>query len=58
LGDCVEAAKRIEPNSVDLLVLDPPYNLNKKFGEKSFNKLPVDRNNYSSNLEWLQITYS
>ena len=43
LGDCIEAAKHIEPNSVDLLVLDPPYNLNKKFGEKAFSKQPVEQ---------------
>lgn len=43
LGDCMDAAKHIAPSSVDLLVLDPPYNLNKKFGEKSFSKQPVEQ---------------
>ncbi len=29
------------PGSVDLQFLDPPYNLNKRFGENSFTKKPV-----------------
>lgn len=43
LGDCMDVAARIKPGSVDILVLDPPYNLNKRFGEKSFNKQPVEQ---------------
>ena len=41
-GDCLEALKRISRGSVDLLVLDPPYNLNKKFGAKTFARVSVD----------------
>jgi DNA modification methylase len=29
LGDCLEVMKRIEDNSVDLILTDPPYNLGK-----------------------------
>lgn len=48
LGDCVEVAGRLKPASVDFLFLDPPYNLNKRFGERSFTKKPVEQ--YT---EWL-----
>ena len=42
LGDCLEVARNLSPASVDLLVLDPPYNLNKRFGDNTFSKRPVD----------------
>jgi site-specific DNA-methyltransferase (adenine-specific) len=34
--DCVEAVGFLPDASVDLLVLDPPYNLNKQFGGRTF----------------------
>ncbi len=48
LGDCLETSTRLAPASVDMLFLDPPYNLNKRFGERSFTKKPVEQ--YT---EWL-----
>jgi len=48
LGDCLEVAARLAPGSVDMLFLDLPYNLNKRFGERSFTKKPVEQ--YT---EWL-----
>lgn len=39
LGDVFCALERIRDNSVDLLIVDPPYNLFKNFGGKSFKKL-------------------
>lgn len=42
IGDCFDALKHLPEGSVDLLVLDPPYNINKKFGEKSFSRISVD----------------
>lgn len=42
LGDCLDVAARLAPGSVDMLFLDPPYNLNKRFGERSFTKKPVE----------------
>jgi len=41
-GDCLQIAPRLKPESVDLLVLDPPYNLNKDFGGNRFRKRTVD----------------
>jgi len=48
LGDCLEVAGRLKQASVDLLVLDPPYNLNKRFGDNTFSRRTVDE--YT---EWL-----
>jgi len=41
LSDCLEAAELLKPGSVDLLILDPPYNLNKRFGDSSFSRRAV-----------------
>lgn len=48
IGDCFDVAARLAPASADMLFLDPPYNLNKRFGERSFTKKPVEQ--YT---EWL-----
>jgi site-specific DNA-methyltransferase (adenine-specific) len=42
LGDCLEVASLLRPSSVDLLFLDPPYNLNKRFGDANFSCQPVE----------------
>ena len=39
LGDVFEGLKGIKDNSVDLLIVDPPYNLFKIFGKERFKKL-------------------
>lgn len=41
LGDCFRAFDVLPRAIVDLLVLDPPYNLNKKFGGSTFSRVPV-----------------
>jgi site-specific DNA-methyltransferase (adenine-specific) len=41
LGDCFRAFDLLPRAMVDLLVLDPPYNLNKKFGGTTFSRVPV-----------------
>ncbi|MDI9349082.1 MAG: site-specific DNA-methyltransferase [Candidatus Symbiobacter sp.] len=35
-GDCLEQLKYLPPQSVDLLVVDPPYNLSKNYGARRF----------------------
>jgi site-specific DNA-methyltransferase (adenine-specific) len=35
LGNCIELLKEVEDNSIDLIIADPPYNLNKDFGNDS-----------------------
>lgn len=42
LGNCLEVAKHLPHASVDLLFLDPPYNLTKSFGTLAFTERPVE----------------
>ena len=37
-GEVIEQLKKLESNSIDLIVADPPYNLNKDYGNKSDSK--------------------
>lgn len=39
-GDVLDALPLLPPLSVDLLIADPPYNLNKTFNDTSFRMLP------------------
>ncbi len=41
-GDYHEVLPSLPHSFVDLLILDPPYNLNKDFNGRKFSKLPVD----------------
>lgn len=41
-GDCLKVAKFLPQDFVDLLILDPPYNLNKSFNGRKFSKRTVD----------------
>ncbi|MDE6750174.1 MAG: site-specific DNA-methyltransferase, partial [Lachnospiraceae bacterium] len=41
MGDAIEKLKELPDKSVDLVVTDPPYNLNKDYG-KSQDKLEFD----------------
>jgi site-specific DNA-methyltransferase (adenine-specific) len=49
LADCFAAFAKLPHKCVDVLILDPPYNLNKRFGSKTFSRVPVDQ--YT---EWLR----
>ncbi|HKO45002.1 MAG TPA: site-specific DNA-methyltransferase [Pyrinomonadaceae bacterium] len=42
LGDCLSVARRLPKGFVDLLILDPPYNLTKDFHGNKFSKRAVD----------------
>lgn len=39
LGDALEAMAAMKENTVDLLIADPPYNLNKRYGSGRFARL-------------------
>lgn len=41
-GDCLDICKLLPPKFVDLLVLDPPYNLNKSFNGRKFAQRSVE----------------
>ncbi len=49
LGDFLEIAEYLPKKSVDLIFIDPPYNLNKKFNSTKFKSKSVD--SYS---DWLK----
>ncbi len=53
LGDCFRAFEILPRSTVDLLVLDPPYNLNKKFGESTYSRVPV-----SEYTKWLRQLFA
>ena len=36
-GDAIEEMKKIKDESIDLIVTDPPYNLNKDYGKSKDN---------------------
>ena len=40
-ASCLDLAANLPSSSVDLLFLDPPYNLSRTFGKKSFRQQPV-----------------
>ncbi len=51
--DLLEVGSLLPSNFVDLLIVDPPYNLNKSFNGKSFKKTSFDEyENYTRN--WLE----
>lgn len=39
IGDCLEALKAVPEKSVDLLIADPPYNLDKNFSGNVFSRM-------------------
>ena len=52
VGDSLSLMERLRPQSVDLLIADPPYNLYKNFGGESFRK--ADDRAYAAYSEaWL-----
>lgn len=50
-----DAISKITDNSINLLILDPPYNLNKKFNSLSFSKTTIGQ--YTSYLEDILSTF-
>jgi len=53
-GDAFQVLPILEPKSIDLVFCDPPYNLNKDFGEIKFTKISTDE--YEMWLDsWLSL---
>lgn len=49
--DCIETMKRIDNNSIDLIIADPPYNIGKDYGNNSDK---MDKESYIHNLkQWI-----
>jgi site-specific DNA-methyltransferase (adenine-specific) len=54
LGDSLEVLKYLPKESVDLIVVDPPYNLTKKFNKNTFSK--KSKSDYESySRKWLAM---
>ena len=53
LGDALEVIDFLPSNFVDMIFVDPPYNINKVFGAKSFKKMASD--DYES---WVRCWFS
>lgn len=50
IGDTFSVLTKIKDNSIDLLIVDPPYNLNKDFHGEKFKKSPLeDYQEYTEN---------
>ena len=53
LGDTLTVLPRLAKGSVDLLIVDPPYNLKKNFGDLAFRQ--TDAESYASyTRRWLE----
>ena len=52
-GDAFEVLDLLPQNFVDLLVVDPPYNLNKEFGTDKFKKM-TDEDYYQYTETWIK----
>ena len=54
MGDAFEILNFIPDNLVDLLIVDPPYNLRKKYSDSTFNKMSnIDYRNFTEN--WISL---
>ncbi len=53
-GDMVSICDHIPPQTVDLLLLDPPYNLRKTFGSSTFNRRSTEEYREAFSL-WLKV---
>ena len=50
-GDCLELFKKIPDNSVDLIIADPPYGIDKDFG----NEKKWGLSEMSSWFDWMKL---
>lgn len=41
-GNCFEVFAKLPHQTIDLLILDPPYNLSKRFGDNTFSRVSTD----------------
>lgn len=54
LGDCIDLIQRLDDESVDLIIADPPYNLKKDFGNNS-DKWDKVEDWVSWSKEWINV---
>jgi len=56
VGNCLEVMKKMRPNSIDLIITDPPYNKNKDYGIPNIDSKP-EKEFWNFNLKWLKLCY-
>ena len=56
LGDSSELIKEIQDNSIDLIIMDPPYKLNLKGGKKNMSTLAQNLRSLESELTKVNLT--
>jgi site-specific DNA-methyltransferase (adenine-specific) len=47
--DCVDGMKKLPNDCADIIIVDPPYNIGKDFGNNS------DRQNHTDYIEWVKL---
>ena len=57
VGDCFDVLPNLPHRSVDLAIVDPPYNLTKTFGNTTFYKMAPDEYREYTN-KWLDLVLS
>ena len=57
IGDTFLALKKVKDKSIDLLIVDPPYNLNKSFHGNTFSKMQDDEY-YVYTEKWIEAVKS
>jgi DNA modification methylase len=50
-GDCLEKMKELPKESVDLIITDPPYNVNLKYDDNTF----IDKKTPKDYINWLEL---
>lgn len=48
-GDCIKCMKKIDNDTVDIIIADPPYNIGKDFGNNS------DKQNFTEYINWCKV---
>lgn len=57
LGDAFKIIEQLPDKFIDLLIVDPPYNLSKTYSSKKFNKMS-DNKYYLWTKKWLSLIKS
>lgn len=55
-GDTFSVLEKLPKNTIDLCIIDPPYNISKKFNDLSFNRMK-DNNYVEYTKKWINLIY-
>ncbi|MCR5775203.1 MAG: site-specific DNA-methyltransferase [Lachnospiraceae bacterium] len=54
IGDCIEIMEALPGDLADLIIADPPYNMDKDFGDESFRRLS-DNDYFAYTVQWISM---